>query len=465
MGNRMSGLEVVRTTYEGQTLVCDVSTGRKRPIVPLSMRRTVFEVFHGLAHAGPRPTQRAILRRFVWKNLKKDVVEWCKHCHNCQASKVSRHIRTPVVKRDPPDRRFGSLHVDLVGPLPECEGFKYLFTIVDRWTRWPEAIPVHDMSAQTCARALLRHWVARFGIPSDITADRGTQFTSELWRQLGSLMGIKLNNTTAYHPQSNGLVERMHRQLKASIMARSQDLSWMDHLPMAMLGIRTAWRTELDCSPAELVYGTSLTVPGLLIGDSPQMAQESPTSEFVNDLYHRMGELKPSEMAHHTTPKVQVPSSIEESSWVYVRTDAVRKPLVRPYTGPFKVLEKSAKFFKIMKNGRPDNVSIDRLKPAYQYEENAVKNNNREREKESESSDLPDIEITQPQVASSPETSIVPGETTEVAPKSYRDALCDDNASSPRDIGRAKRTYTKKVLRSGPVNLRSGRVTRPPVRM
>ena len=57
---------------------------------------------------------------------------------------------------------------------------------------------------------------------------------------MGSLMGIKLNNTTAYHPQSNGLIERLHRQLKASIMARSEDLGWMDHLPMAMLGIRTA---------------------------------------------------------------------------------------------------------------------------------------------------------------------------------------------------------------------------------
>ena len=84
------------------------------------------------------------------------------------------------MKREPPDRRFGSLHVDLVGPLPECEGFCFLFTIVDRWTRWPEAIPVQDKTAQTCARALLRHWVARFGIPGDITADRGTQFMSEL---------------------------------------------------------------------------------------------------------------------------------------------------------------------------------------------------------------------------------------------------------------------------------------------
>ena len=178
---------------------------------------------------------------------------------------------------------------------------------------------------------------------------------------MGATMGVKLNNTTAYHPQANGLVERLHRQLKASIMARSTDASWMDHLPMALLGIRTAWRTELECSPAELVYGTTLTVPGLLVGDSTQVGSELPTSDFVSDLVRRMGELKPSDMAHHTTPKVQVPSSIEGANYVYVRTDAVRQPLVRPYTGPFRVIEKSAKYFTIAKNGKTDKVSLDRL--------------------------------------------------------------------------------------------------------
>ena len=480
MGNTLSGLVVQRVKCGERELVCDVSTGRTRPIVPLDMRREVFDLFHGLAHAGPRPTQRAILRKYVWKNLKKDIVQWCKACHACQASKVSRHIHSPVMKRLPPDRRFGSIHVDLVGPLPECEGFKYLFTIVDRWTRWPEAIPVQDMTAQSCARALLRHWVARFGIPYEITADRGRQFTSELWKQMGSMLGIKMNNTTSYHPQANGLVERLHRQLKGSIMARDADRTWMDHLPMAMLGIRTAWRTELDCSPAELVYGTSLTVPGLLIGDQVQEDQELPNSEFVEDLLNRMKELRPVEMAHHTTPKVQVPSTIAEADYVYVRTDAVRQPLVRPYTGPFKVVGKSAKYFTIYKNGKTDTVSLDRLKPAFFYENNNIKrqvsqefetkatkprvSENKERKVDSErEADA----VTQPLVANqNPETVSVPEETREVATKTYRDALCGDPSSPPGDVGRPKQGYQKRKpeVRNEPATLRSRRVSRPPVR-
>ncbi|GFN96959.1 Pol polyprotein [Plakobranchus ocellatus] len=71
-----------------------------------------------------------------------------------------------------------------------------------------------DAHASTCATALLYHWMARFGVPEDITSDKGRQFTSSLWTQLIHLLGVEANTTTAYHPQANGMVERLHRQLK-----------------------------------------------------------------------------------------------------------------------------------------------------------------------------------------------------------------------------------------------------------
>ena len=104
--------------------------------------------------------------------------------------------------------------MDLVEPLPESEGMSYLFTIIDRFTRWPKAIPLPNAQASTCATSLY-HWIARFGVPVDITSDRGSQFTSSLWTQLNRLLGVDTIMTNAYHPQANGMVERLHRQLKA----------------------------------------------------------------------------------------------------------------------------------------------------------------------------------------------------------------------------------------------------------
>ena len=193
------------------TVLCDVSTGRQRPVVPREWTRPIFDALHGLSHAGPRPTLRAIQKRFVWHSMKSDVRSWCRSCHACQASKVHRHVRAPLQEQPPPDRRFGSLYVDIVGPLPESEGQKYLFTIINRFTRWGEAVPMADMTAESCARAFIRNWIARFGVPGDMTSDQGRQFISGLWSKLEGLLGISAGMTTAYHPQANCLVERLHR--------------------------------------------------------------------------------------------------------------------------------------------------------------------------------------------------------------------------------------------------------------
>ena len=82
----------------------------------------------------------------------------------------------------------------------------YIFTMVDRWSRWPEAVPLADISAASCANALIRGWIARFGIPTNLTSDRGAQFTSSLWSELSKVLEVKHINTTAYHP-NRGAVE------------------------------------------------------------------------------------------------------------------------------------------------------------------------------------------------------------------------------------------------------------------
>ena len=145
-----------------------------------------------------------------------------------------------------PKRCFAHLHVDLVGPLPVSSGFTFLFTVIDRTTRWPEAIPLSSTTAADCASALLQGWIQRFGVPDTITSDRGAQFTSSLWSSLCQLLNIPHAPTTAYHPQSNGLVERMHRRLKDALRARAAGSDWYLHLPWVMLGIRAAWRDDSE---------------------------------------------------------------------------------------------------------------------------------------------------------------------------------------------------------------------------
>jgi len=233
---------------------------------------------------------------------------------------------------------------------------------VDRFTRWPEAIPLTNTSASTCAQALVSSWIARFGLPLAMSSDRGAQFTSDLWAKMAQMLGMEHSRTTAYHPQANGLVERFHRHMKSSLRARLTGPNWVEELPWVLLGIRTSPKEDLGASSAELVYGTPLTVPGDFLA-APTSSQNP--AAFLSGLQDTVRAFKPVPTSQHGTHTSSVPPDLHGSQYVFVRRDAHRSPLQRPYEGPYKVIQASPKVFTLDMGGRQEKVSVDRLKPAH----------------------------------------------------------------------------------------------------
>jgi cleavage and polyadenylation specificity factor subunit 1 len=174
-----------------------------------------------------------------------------------------------------PAALFLHIHIDLVGPLPTSAGYTYCLTAADRFTHWPEAIPITDITADTVARVVLTARISRFGCPQTITTDYGRQFKSQLFHSLARFYGIQLSRPTGYHPAANGLVERFHRTLKAVIMCHA-DQQWTNTLLLVLLDIRTSFKVDLQASVAELVYSEPLTIPGELL---------TPTADPVKRTY------------------------------------------------------------------------------------------------------------------------------------------------------------------------------------
>jgi hypothetical protein len=339
-------------------LLGDISTGVFRPFVPAAFRTAVIKSVHDIHHPGVKATTRLVTAAFCWPHMGRDVAAAARSCMGCQKGKIHKHIHLQPDAIPVPQRRFAHIHVDLVGPLPKSSGFTHLFTIMDRTTRWPEAIPLSATSSSDCAAALLRRWIQRFGVPTTITSDRGPQFTAALWAATCRLLSISHVPTTAYHPQANGLVERFHRRLKDALRARASGSDWYNHLPWVLLGIRSTWREDSQFSPAEVFFGSQPVLPGQFL-DTPEPPTPNFLAEFQGVL--QAGRCRRLLASRYLAQRL----SQRISCWPVMSWSAemVRKRRsLLSMMGPYLVLERSLRFFKLQVGQKTDTVSTLRLK-------------------------------------------------------------------------------------------------------
>ena len=366
--NARSGLNFKSIDIGRTNLIVDTSNGPFRPYIPQACRRRIFNVIHGLGHPGVERTRQAMCAKFIWPSIRSDSSRWARECLSCQQAKVTRHVTPPIGEFAVPNKRFEHINLDIV-TLPESNGHKYLLTAVDRFSRWPMAIPMSDMTVESVVDAFSHGWVSNYGVPTTITTDRGAQFSSAVFTQLTKLWGIRINMTTPYHPEANGLVERFHRRLKESLIALGAESpeEWYWRLPMSLLAIRTTLKPDLGASPADLVYGEGLALPGEAIPSIPAKDDElfRQRASALADARIQVSRLQPVMTSAHRKPLVHLPQTLETCTHVFVRRGGVQTSLSAPYLGPYRVISRNDVNFRIAIPGRAnETVAISRIKPA-----------------------------------------------------------------------------------------------------
>lgn len=142
----------VRIPESTKKIYCDLSTDNIRPYIPKHYRQVVFKNIHGLSHPGIRTTVKLITQKFIWPSINADIRDSTRSCITCQRAKVNKHTRTPLAEFSVPDQRFAHINIDIVGRLQTCQGYQYLLTVVDRFSKWLEAFPIENQEAETLSK-------------------------------------------------------------------------------------------------------------------------------------------------------------------------------------------------------------------------------------------------------------------------------------------------------------------------
>ena len=237
-------------------------------VVPTDYREEIVKMAHEHSFAGHlkvKKTLDRVWRHFYCTGVRRDVARHCRTCHVCQVTGKPNQVAgvAPLVPIPPFVEPFKRVLVDIVGPLPKTStGYCYILTVLDMATRYPEAIALRNIRAKTVVEALLKFFT-HFGLPEELQSDQGSNFMSNVFKQTLREAGISQVTSSAYHPQSQGALERYHQILKSMMrkFCLVFEKDWDRSLPYLLFATREVASESLGFSPFELVFGHEVRGP------------------------------------------------------------------------------------------------------------------------------------------------------------------------------------------------------------
>lgn len=227
-------------------------------------RKRILREFHGRSHPGISRMKEALKLQFSWDGIAKSIEDLVRTCPTCQKVKVTKRNKLPMKITSTSMKPFEKIFIDIVGPLPvSYANNRYILTIQDDLTKYSLGIPLPNQEASTVARALVERFICIFGIPDSILSDQGSNFLSKLFIEVTKLLKIHKLTTTAYHPQTNGSLERSHRTLAEYLrqFVIKDALEWDMWLPYAFLAYNTSVHASTRYTPYQLLFGFLANIP------------------------------------------------------------------------------------------------------------------------------------------------------------------------------------------------------------
>ena len=351
---------------------------RKRVVVPAHLRENILKESHGGVYAGHFSGGKlysTICRKWWWPTIYRDVMDFCKSCPDCAVVSGTGRKYVPPLHPIPVQRPFQIFGVDIM-ELPITErGNRYVIVFQDFLTKWPLVFPAPDQKAIRIARLVAEEIVPMFGVPESLLSDRGANLLANVMMDVCSLLGITKLNTTAYHPQCNGMIERMNRTLKAMLRKHAVKFGpqWDKFLPGVLWAYRNSPHETTKEKPSFLMFGLDLRSPT----EAALLPIEPPEPSDVGDYREELilslssarelaatnihNEQKRTKERHDNKSNVK-PHPYKIGDWVLVRfpqeETGKKRKLSKPWHGPYRVTQKNDPDVTVVPVHFPESGSI-----------------------------------------------------------------------------------------------------------
>ncbi|KAL5018579.1 hypothetical protein ScPMuIL_004301, partial [Solemya velum] len=363
---------------------------RKLLIVPPEMRNEILTLAHDSTtggHFGIKKTRDKIRQIFYWLGMRKDVTDWIKTCTMCQTRKSPvPKFRAPLVNIQSSEP-MEIVAIDITGPFPvTSRDNKYILVVGDLYSKWIESYPIPDQEAKTVAQVLTYKFFTRFGVPKQLHSDQGGNFESKLFKELCSLLGINKTRTTAYRPESDGMIERFNRTMKniLSKYVQADQSDWDLHLPTVTMAYRSSIHETTGVTPNFMMLGREINTPLNIMVELPSDLPKT-SVEFVAKMQEKFQSsfdlVRNQVSTQQRRQKLNYDKKISgkafhvgDKVWLYVPRSAkgLSPKLTRFWTGPFDIIQKLSDVNYVI--SQPDSrkkqvVHFNRLKPCFLREQ------------------------------------------------------------------------------------------------
>lgn len=377
--------------YRVFTYHSDHSKVDTKLVIPTNRRQIILETAHSsplAGHMSIRRTRHRIYSEFFWPHVDKEIKAYVKSCPTCQKARPAGRVRkidlgTMEVVGTP----FTKVAVDIVGPLQMTDRKnRYILTLVDTATRWPEAIALKSITTEDVQEGLFNIF-CRIGFPHTILSDNGPQFKSEIYLQVCRFFNIKPTKSSIYHPQSNGMVERFNGTLKSILrkVAENEPDNWDRFISAALFAYREIPNETTGVSPYELVFGRKVRGPMSILKsifinkDIDDM--QKPVYEYLIDLKNRLKSVTETAITHSKLKTHHAKlyydrntknKDIQEGDHVLILKPKKGNKLMLQWEGPFLVDRKLSKYnVRVRKGKSVKTYHVNRLWKFHEKEPNS----------------------------------------------------------------------------------------------